>query len=211
MKLNADTLKEYIKKQGLKLMKESKTLEQLETTIEDLDEGLIDLYQKKFDSLKKEEENAIDKEEFSQLKKIKDSQVEVLDKLVSFYTKKVEVLKKISDEIKNSASEVGTKGVGVFSNKEMSEFKNEEFAKNNKIKVSGGDKYFIAEKVGENNAYSVLDTNINGINGGDFLKISDLKIGSSGTITIYRKITDRFEELKTMKFNNVTEIIKNPA
>ena len=125
--------------------------------------------------------------------------------------KKVQVLNKIGEEIKNSASEVGTKGRDVFSNKSMEEFKNEDIAQNTKIKIAGSSKFFISEKVSENNTYNVLESNITGIEPGDFLKISDMKVGGSGNVTIYRKVGDRFDELKTMKFNNVTEIVKNPS
>jgi hypothetical protein len=53
MKVNINILKEYIQTEGLKLIKESETLEKLESTISDIDEGLIDLYEKKFDKLRK--------------------------------------------------------------------------------------------------------------------------------------------------------------
>jgi hypothetical protein len=212
MKLNINTLREHIQKEGLRLMnEETENLKKLESTIEDIDEGLIDLYEKKFDKLRNDEEKAVADEEFSQLKRIKDEQAEVLDKLIKFYEKKVEVLNKIGNEIKNSASEVGTKGRDVFSNKSMEEFKNEDIAQNTKIKIAGSSKFFIVEKVSENNTYNVLESNITGIEPGDFLKISDMKIGGSGSVTVYRKVGDRFDELKTMKFNNVTEIVKNPS
>lgn len=211
MKVNINILKEYIQNEGLKLMKESETLDKLETAIEDIDEGLIDLYEKKFDSLKKEEEKAIEEENFSDLKRIKDAQVEALDKLIKFYEKKVEILNKVGDEIRSSSSEIGSKGVGVFNDKNLNEFKNEEIAQNTKIKIAGSSKYFKAQKVSENNTYNVLDSNITGIEPGDFLKISDMKVGGSGQVTVYRKIGDRFDELKTMKLNNVTEIVKNPS
>jgi hypothetical protein len=211
MKVDINILKEYVKSEGLKLIKESETLDKLETAIEDIDVGLIDLYQKKFDKLKKDEEKAIEEEEISELKKIKDEQVQVLDKLIKFYEKKVEILNKIGGEIKNSASEVGSKGKDVFRDKKLVEFKNEEIVKNTKIKIAGSSKYFIAEKVSENNTYNVSDSNITGIEPGDFLKISDMKIGGSGQVTVYRKLGDRFDELKTMKLNNVTEIVKNPS
>ena len=212
MKLNINTLKEHIQKEGLRLMnEEAENLKKLESTIEDIDEGLIDLYEKKFDKLRKDEEKAVADEEFSELKRIKDEQAQVLDKLIKFYEKKVQVLNKIGEEIKNRASEVGTKGRDVFSNKSMEEFKNEDISQNTKIKIAGSSKFFISEKVSENNTYNVLESNITGIEPGDFLKISDMKVGGSGNVTIYRKVGDRFDELKTMKFNNVTEIVKNPS
>ena len=104
-----------------------------------------------------------------------------------------------------------TKGVGVFNNKNLEEFKNEDIAQNTKIKIAGSSKFFIAEKVSDANTYNVLESNIAGIEPGYFLKISDIKIGGSGNVTVYRKVGDKFEELKTMKFNNVTEIVKNPS
>jgi hypothetical protein len=211
MKVNIDILKEYVKSEGMKLMKESETLEKLETAIEDIDEGLIGLYEKKFDKLKKDEEKAIEEEEISELKRIKDEQAEVLDKLIKFYEKKVEILNKVGNEIRNSASEVGSKGQGVFGNKSLNEFKNEETTKNTTIKIAGSSKYFIAKKVSDNNTYNVSESNITGIEPGDFLKISDMKIGGPGQVTVYRKIGERFDELKTMKLNNVTEIVKNPS
>lgn len=193
------------------MKEEAENLKKLESTIEDIDEGLIGMYEKKFDKLKKDEEKAVADEEFSELKRIKDEQAEVLDKLIQFYEKKVEILNKIGNEIKDSANEVGAKGSGVFNDKSMDEFKNEDITKNTKIKIVGSSNFFVAEKASENNTYKVLESNIAGIEPGDFLKISDMKVGGSGSVTVYRKIKDRFDELKTMKFNNVTEIVKNPS
>jgi hypothetical protein len=210
-KINYDTFKEHIKKEGLKLIRESQAFEHLEDVIEDIDAGLIQLYHKKFDKLKSEEEKAVEKEDYVDLKRIKESQIEVLRKLIKFYEKKVEYLNKLGTEIEKSTQEVGSKGVNVFGNKSMNEFKNEEFLKGNKVKILGGGKFFIVEKASESNVYKVLDTNIEGIQSGDALKLSDMKIGGSGTVTVYRKMGERFEELKQMKFNNVTEIIKNPS
>jgi DNA repair ATPase RecN len=96
-------------------------------------------------------------------------------------------------------------------NKILEEFKNEDITQNTKIKIAGSSKFFIAEKVSDANTYNVLESNIAGIEPGYFLKISDIKIGGSGNVTVYRKVGDKFEELKTMKFNNVTEIVKNPS
>ncbi|GIV44025.1 MAG: hypothetical protein KatS3mg035_1148 [Bacteroidia bacterium] len=210
-KINLNSLKEYVEREGLRLLKESQASSNLEDTIEDLDAGLIQLYHKKFDKLKSEEKKAIEKEDFSSLKSIKEQQADALRKLIKLYEKKVEYLNKLGEEIEASSQEVGSKGVGIFSNKSLNEFKNESFLKGNKVKMVGGDKYFVAEKASDNNVYKVLETNIDGIESGDVLKISDAKIGGHATVTVYRKMGDRFEELKTMKFNNVSEIIKNPA
>jgi hypothetical protein len=106
---------------------------------------------------------------------------------------------------------VGKKGRDFFNDKNLEEFKNEYIAKNTKIKIAGSSKFFIVEKVSDANTYNVLESNIAGIEPGDFLKISDMKVGGSGNVTVYRKVGDRFDELKTMKFNNITEIIKNPS
>lgn len=210
-KINLDILKEHIQREGLKLMRESQASSHLEDVIGDIDAGLIQLYQKKFDKLKSDEEKAIEKEDYADLKRIKQDQVEALRKLIKFYEKKVEYLSKLGVEIETSAQEVGSKGISVFSNKSLNEFKNEELIKGSKVKISGGQKFFVIEKASENNAYKVLDTNIEGIESGDILALSDMKIGAPGNVRVYRKVNDRFEELKTMKFNNVTEIIKNPS
>ena len=212
MKVNINILKEYIKKEGLKLIKESdESLKKLESAVFYIDQGLIDMYEKKLEVLKKDEESAVKDEEFSRLKEIKGNQVEVLDKLIKFYGKKVEILSKIRQKIQNDASQVGVEGRGVFNNKNLDEFKNEETSKGTKIKIVGSSKYFVVEKVSENNVYNVLDSNINGIEPGDFLKVLDMKVGGSGQVTVYRKSGDRFDELKIIKYNNVTEIIKNPS
>jgi hypothetical protein len=212
MKVNINILKEYIQTEGLKLMKESDdNLKKLESVVEDIEEGFLVRYENKLEALKKDEEAAIKDQDFSRLKEIKDEQIKVIDQLIKFYNKKVEILNKIGEEIKGDANEVVTKGVGVFNNKNLEEFKNEDIAQNTKIKIAGSSKFFIAEKVSDANTYNVLESNIAGIEPGYFLKISDIKIGGSGNVTVYRKVGDKFEELKTMKFNNVTEIVKNPS
>ena len=209
-KITFNRLKEHIEKEGLKLLKENQP-SNLENTIEDLDAGLIQLYEKKFDKLKSDEEKAIEKEEYPELKRIKQEQVEVIRKLIKFYEKKVEYLTRLGSTIETGANEVGTKGASVFSNKALDEFRNEEFLKGNKVKISGGGRDFVVEKVTDTNVYKVITSNIEGIQSGDMLKLSDMKIGGGGNVTVYRKIGERFEELKQMKFNNVTEIIKNPS
>lgn len=212
MKVNINILKEYIQKEGLRLIKESDdNLKKLESIIEELDEGFLDRYEKKLEGLKKDEKDAIEKQDFSRLKEIKDEQIKVIDELIKFYNKKVEVLSRLGKEIKGDANEVITKGVQVFNDKNLKEFQNEEILKDTKIKIVGSSSYFIAQKVSENNIYNVLESNITGIEPGYFLKISDIKIGGPGQVTVYRKSGDKFDELKTMKFNNVTEIIKNPS
>ena len=212
MKVNINILKEYIQTEGLRLMKESDDkLKKLEHTIEELDEGFLDRYEKKLEGLKKDEKAAMADQNFSRLKEIKDEQITVIDELIKFYNKKVEVLSRLGKEIKGDANEIITKGVGVFNDKNLEEFKNEDIEQGTKIKIAGSSKFFIAEKVNENNIYNVLESNIAGIEPGYFLKISDIKIGGSGNVTVYRKVGDKFEELKTMKFNNVTEIVKNPS
>lgn len=212
MKVNINILKEYIQTEGLKLIKESDdNLKKLESVVEDIEEGFLVRYENKLETLKKDEEAAIKDQDFSRLKEIKDEQIKVIDQLIKFYNKKVEILNKIGEEIKGDANEVVTKGVGVFNNKNLEEFKNEDITQNTKIKIAGSSKFFIAEKVSDANTYNVLESNIAGIEPGYFLKISDIKIGGSGNVTVYRKVGDKFEELKTMKFNNVTEIVKNPS
>jgi hypothetical protein len=212
MKVNINILKEYIQKEGLRLIKESgDNLKKFESVIEDIEEGFLVRYENKLETLKKDEEAAIKDQDFSKLKEIKDEQIEVIDKLIKFYNKKVGILSKIGDEIKGDASDVVAKGIGVFNDKKLEEFKNEDITQNTKIKIAGSSKFFIAEKVSDVNKYNVLESNIAGIEPGYFLKISDIKIGGSGNVTIYRKNGDKFEELKTIKFNNVTEIVKNPS
>ena len=212
MKVNINILKEYIQTEGLKLMKESDdNLKKLESVVEDIEEGFLVRYENKLEALKKDEEAAIKDQDFSRLKEIKDEQIKVIDQLIKFYNKKVEILNKIGEEIKGDANEVITKGVGVFNDKNLEEFKNEDIEQGTKIKIAGSSKFFIAEKVSDANTYNVLESNIAGIEPGYFLKISDIKIGGSGNVTVYRKVGDKFEELKTMKFNNVTEIVKNPS
>ncbi len=206
-----NALKEYIEREGLRLLRESQASSHLEDVIGDVDEGLITLYQKKFDKLKSEEQKALDEENYAELKRIKEGQVEALRKLIMLYQKKVELLTMLGKEIESGAQEVGSKGVSVFSDKNMDEFKNEDIVQGTKIKIAGSSKYFTAEKASDANTYKVLETNIGGIQVGDILKISDTKVGSPATVTVYRKIGDRFEELKPMKFNNVTDIVKNPS
>ena len=127
MKVNINILKEYIQTEGLRLMKESDDkLKKLEHIIDELDEGFLDRYEKKLEGLKKDEKAAITDQNFSRLKEIKDEQITVIDELIKFYNKKVEVLSRLGKEIKGDANEIITKGVGVFNDKNLEEFKNED-------------------------------------------------------------------------------------
>jgi len=211
MKINIEKLKEYVHKEGLKLIKEeSVNLDKLEDVLHDIDEGLIDRYEDRLSKLKSEEKDAFENEDYSNLKKVKSEQLEIVEKLIKFYEKKSKILTQIGEEIKTESEKITSKGIEVFGNKSMDEFKNEDILQGTKLKINGSSKYFTIEKVNENNNYIVLSSNIQGVEEGDYLKISDMKIGGSGEITVYRKMGDRFDELKTLKLKNVTDIVKNP-
>lgn len=210
-----EKIRELAKKESLRILKESqvsflKEEYSLDKVIQDIDDSIIDVNEKKIEKLKKEEESAKNKEDFFELKRIKEDQVFSIDKLIKGYQKKVEILNKIKAGLEEELIQVQTNGAGVFKNQELIEFNNDNFQKDWGIRIETQNHFIDLVKILDNNAYKVINTNINGLLKNDLLKLPDLKIGGSGNVEVYRKVGERHENVSKFEINNIKKMIKNP-
>lgn len=208
---NKAQLLEFIKKESLKLFNESQAFATIEDKLKDVDEGFVKVNEKRFDKLKGEEEKAIAKEDYPELQRIKEEKVSILGKLIVSYKKKVELLEQIRDGLKQELDELGVKGSGVFKNKSINEFNNEEFLKGQLVKIQTISSETKFEKISDNNQYKIVETNIEGLQPGDVVVLPNIKVGSSVQMPVHRKIGDRFTEIGKPALQNVKGIIKNPS
>lgn len=218
---NKTELLEFIRIEGLKLLKLEafSTLENtdtLEDRISDVDAGFIEVNEKRLEKLQREEEAAVDKEEYSDLQRIKEEKFNVLGKLIAAQKKKIEYLEKIKNSLGKELEEMGVQGSGVFKNKPIIELNNEELPKGSKIKINTISSELTLEKISEGNQFNVLKSNATGIISGDIISLPvAIKIGSPAQITVYRKMgapgSERFEEIGRPEIKNITQILKNPA
>jgi len=205
-------LLEFIRKQSLKLLKENGAFAALEDKVESVDESFIEVYEKKLDKLKSAEEKAMTDENYVELQKIKEEKVIALKRLIDAYKVKTKVLEQIHDGLKQEIGELGTQGSGVFKNKTLNEFSNEELPKDTVMKITTNSSDITLKKITDSNQYSILETNASGLAPGDVLALPPMvKIGSAAQITVYRKIGDRFQEVGKPQLQNITAITKNPA
>jgi len=209
-------IRDLIRKESLRVIKESQAsflaeeASSLEKTMKDVNDA-IGLYEKRLDKLNSEEETAKEKEEFSDLKRIKAEQLEELSSLIRTYGKKVDMLKDQYVELKEEVDDVLAKGAGVFNNRELQEFENEKFDKNWGLQIDTPNSSTKMVKILDDaNAYKVVSTNIEGLQPGDLLKLPNMKIGGGGKVAVYRKVDGRQSEVGNFELENVTKIIKNP-
>jgi hypothetical protein len=209
---NKAQLLEFIRQQSLKLLKENGAFADLEDKVDSVDESFIEVYEKKLDKLKSAEEKAMTDENYVELQKIKEEKVVALKRLIDAYKVKTKVLEQIHDGLKQEIGELGSKGSGVFKNKSLNEFSNEELPKGSLIKITTNSSDLKLEKITDNNQYSILETTATGLQPGDVLALpATVKIGSPAKVTVYRKIGDRFQQVGTPQLQNITAITKNPA
>lgn len=208
-----DQLLEYIRQQSLKLLKENGASAQLEDRLADIDESFVEVNEKRLARLNSEEEKAMEEENFAELQRIKQDKAVVLKKLIDSYQVKVRVLGQIRDGINKELEELGIKGGGVFKNKQITEFNNEDFQKGNTVKISTISSEIVLKKISDNNQYQILQTNASGLQPGDVLVVPNLTVGSSAKIRVYRQISQGagFEEIGSPTLQNIKDITKNPA
>lgn len=213
MKIETKTqLLEFIRKQSLKLLKENGAFADLEDKVDSVDESFIEVYQKKLDKLKAAEEKAMADENYVELQKIKEEKVVALKRLIDAYKVKTKVLEQIHDGLKQEIGELGSKGSGVFKNKTLNEFSNEDLPKDTIIKITTNSAEIKLKKITDSNQYSILETTANGLAPGDVLALPPIvKIGSPAKVSVYRKIGERFQEVGKPELQNITAITKNPA
>ena len=213
---NEHIIRNLIKKESLRIIKESQASFLKEdsgdtkSVIKDVDEGIIEVNEKRLAKLENEEASAKEKEDFAELKRIKEEQVESTEKLIRGYAKKVELLTKIRSEIQEELMNSQTNGSGIFKNQEMSEFNNEGFEKDWALRIDTPNTSTSLVKVMDTNAYKVISTNIPSLETNDLLQLPDLKIGGAGNVKVYRKVGERHENVANFKMDNITKLIKNP-
>jgi hypothetical protein len=209
---NRAQLLEFIKKQSLKLVKENGAFAALEDKVDSVDESFIEVYQKKLDKLESAEEKAMAEENYVELQSIKEQKVVALKRLIDAYKFKTKILEQIHDGLKQELDEIGSKGSGVFRDKAMNEFTNEDVPKGTVLKLTTNSAEIKIEKITDNNQYSILETNATGFQPGDVLAMPPaVKVGHSANVTIYRKINDRFQEIGKTNLQVIKGITKNPS
>lgn len=212
MMKNKEAILNLIKetKESLRILKETQAFDNLVKKIAEYDEILTVNIEKKFEDLIKQEKSAVESEDFLEYKRVKEEQKEAARNLISIFNRKKESYKNIYDEILNQINSLERDGDSIFKDKEINEFKNEEFERGQKVKIVTTGSETILSKANDNNVYEILNTNIPGLNVGDFLKMSDLKIGGGGKIVVYKKSENKYEEVKQFDYENIKKIIKNP-
>jgi hypothetical protein len=205
-------LLEAIRKYSLQFLKENEAFAALEDRVESIDESWIDVYEKKLAKLKSAEEKAMAEENYVELQKIKEEKVVAIKRLIDAYKLKTKTLEELHNGLKQEIGELGSQGSGVFKNKQLNEFTNEELPKDTIIQLSTNSSKIKLKKISDNNQYSVLETTAPGISPGDVLSLAPIvKIGHPAKITIYRKFNDRFKEVGSSQLETIREITKNPV
>lgn len=208
---NKAQLLEFIRKESLKLFMENEAFSTIENTLKDVDDGFVSVNEKRYEKLKGEEEKAKAKEDYSELHKIKQQQVEVIGKLIASYEKKNELLGQIRDGLKQELDDLGIKGSKVFRDNPINEFKNEDFQKGQTIKVKTNSAELTLKKISDNNQYQILGANAPGIQPGDIIVLPNMKVGGSAKIKVYRQIGARHQEIGDTVLDTIKEITKNPS
>lgn len=205
-------LLEAIRKYSLQFLKENEAFTALEDRVESIDESWIDVYEKKLAKLKSAEEKAMAEENYVELQKIKEEKVVAIKRLIDAYKLKTKTLEELHNGLKQEIGELGSQGSGVFKNKKLNKFTNEELPKDTIIQLSTNSSKIKLKKISDNNQYSVLETTASGIFTGDILSLAPtIEIGHPAKITIYRKFNDRFKEIGSSQLETIREITKNPA
>lgn len=216
MNNNDKIIRDLIKKESLRMIKESQasflieSSDNLERVIQDIDESVIDVNEKKLEKLKNEESSAKEKEDFSEFKRIKEDQISVIDKLIKGYTKKVELLGRVKSELSEEIIQIQQNGSGIFKNQEMNEFSNENFQKDWGLRIETPNHFMNLVKILDNNAYKVVSTNIKGLEANDLLQLPNLKIGGEGKVAVYREVGGRHQNVANFDIRNIAKMIKNP-
>ncbi len=217
MKENEKIIRDLIKKESLRVIRESQASflkensDNTERVIQDIDDSIIDVNEKKLAKLKNEEESAKEKEDFAELKRIKEDQMAAIDKLIKGYSKKVELLAKLKSGLGEEMVNIQKNGSGVFKNQEISEFKNETFQKDWGLRIETSSFFINLVKIlNDRNAFKVITTNVNGLQPGDLLQLPDLKIGGGGKVEVYRDINGKLENVTRFNIQNIMKMIKNP-
>jgi len=210
-------IRKIIRKESLRMIKESQAsfLNEIEATaeikhsMEDVND-VISLFEKKLEKLNNEEASSKDKEEYSDLKRIKQEQMDALSKVIRGYKNKVGLLEVQKNELQDELLNIQSKGVNIFKNQEINEFNNDTFKKGWGLRLETPNFNIDLVKIGDHNAYKVMATNINSINPGDLFMLPELTMGGNGNIQVYRKIGNKTEKIGEFELQNITRMVKNP-
>lgn len=209
-------IRDLIKKESLRVIKESQAsfLSEASSVVDDTMEdvnNVIGVYEKKLEKLNNEEKSAMDKEDYLELRNIKQSQQNALDKMIRVYEQKLKLLRGQSEKLEQDMKNIDENGASVFKNQEMKEFESDNFEKGNGIRIEVPNYFMDLAKIADHNSYKVMNTNIPGLEvGTDLAMMPNLKIGGSGKVSIYRKVGDRYENVKDFQLKNIKKLIKNP-
>lgn len=210
---NKDQLLEFIRKQSLKLLKENQAFADLEDKLDSVDASFVEVYEKKLDKLKADEERAMESEDYVELQKIKEEKLTALKRLIDSYKYKTKILEQIHDGLKKELEELGVKGSGVFKNKAINEFNNEDFQKGQTVKISTISSEVTLEKISDNNQYKILNSSAESLKPGDVLVIPNTRVGNGVKVSVYRQTGEdgRFHEIGSPTLQNIKSITKNPS
>ena len=214
-------IRDIIRRESLRMLKESQASFLKESSVSDADtkqsmkrvNDYIGLLEKNLEKLNNEEKSAMDKEDFLSLKDIKTSQLNELSAMIKSYEKKLELLNVQKSELEEEVSNVNDKGAGVFKNQEISEFSADEFQKGWGLRIETSNYFMdLIKQMEDTNNFKVVNTNIPGLKSGYVMAIPMLKIGGEGTISVYRDSGGgRYEELgKPLTIRNIKGMYKNP-
>lgn len=207
---NKTQLLEFIRKESLKLLKENQAFSSMDTTVdssmEDIEKKLsniekhfIEVSEKDYEKLKNEEKSA---KEFNEFQSIKKQKIETLTKMINAYTKKIEYMSEIKSILEDELNS------GFVKDKELDEFKNEEIQKGSIITLQTLSSNFELKKSSENNQYTVLKSDLTGVDPGDIVSLPNMHVGSPSQIQVYKKVGDRFVTGKPTEIQRITKISK---
>ena len=212
MKISKDLLKKLIKEESLKLINENQAFSGIYDKIDDVEDGFVAVNQKRFEQLKNSESKAKENEDYAELQNIRQEQSKVLTKLIKSFKKKTELYEELKNAIDSDGENIAFKGNKVFGDKELNEVNDETMTVGHILIIKSPTTETKLKKYSDGNNYQVVTTNIKGLQGGDFfVPKTELKTGNPCKVDIYRDIAGGPEYLKTLGFNTITNLIKNPS
>lgn len=199
-----------LKESQASFLKESSSND-VKHSMEDVND-VIGLFERKLEKFNKDERSAIDKENYLELKKAKENQMEALTKIINGYNTKLNLLKSQQIDLQEEIDDIAANGVDVFKNQEMDEFANDSFEKGWGLKIETPNTSTSVIKQADHNNYKIVATNIQGLTPEMLLMLPDLKIGGEGKVKVYSKREDGsgYENIKNFTMQNITGLIKNP-
>ena len=152
-------------------------------------------------------------ENYVELQKIKEDKLTAFNRLIDAYKLKTKTLEELRDGLSQEIGQLGSQGSGVFKNKQLNEFTNEEIPKETVIQLTTNSAQLKLKKVSENNQYAILDTNTPTLQVGDILSLGPVvKIGHPVKINIYRRLNGgKYQDIGSSELGTIRGIIKNPA